>query len=1150
MSAGGLLALVGKQWSLCCVVLLFFAMTAVSKAQPYFYHLVYEGEIDVRPQEVWQTVPGAEQKGRRWGNGRSNDGSVSLFLQDGKSLGLCQQACDAIVNCEGIYYWRGASGEYKCRGLSDLGDIKLTTDAGFSYKRNTTQPDGYTATSTTSTTVSTSSTSSSETTASSTTTTATSSTTTSSFTSSSTSGTATTTTTPKKYQHVSFSERFRSEFTSAGTVSGFRFSAVNDEENFLWTEESTNEQACECKCREDEECKGLYIWFTFNPDSTSCTGLSTTLAENFGGIAPGKLTSTVSISIMKVVETKLVPPDPHLECVTTTTSTLLLSCDQVYTIQQISMTSSCRQIEAGLNVWATTGTRSFDTDTLCLCYAATVDPANDAVPECFISTVGDDDGSREPNDAALSDLLSCPSENFRILPLPEEVEKATVTVTPGDASTSDVVYNFTAELAKASPSSTLASIIKDVTFGPLPVGLSGDSSNGVITGSTSVGGTHAISVGIKDMFNRVGFISLIIKVDDCGPGRCLELQKCVDLGETFDGLSVCECDDTEPLSECFFGNASTTTAPGPREDDNAILSTEETIIVVVAVLVAIVLVVIVTALVQISKQDDDYTGKGNETFMLNEAHHFSSPDGNGEADGLELRRTDIWFGPLMSEGGLGQVFDGRLYLRDDDESQTRRVCIKQFELPEDVASSPVFASMPDNIEELAEREFLRDAGAFATFEHENVAAMLGVATIGDPCLVLFDNAGQGDLRAFLQRNKPSGTGNVGFGSISFNQRIQFAIDIASGLHYLQEKRYVHRDIAARNILVSDGLKLKISDMNMNPKPGSAISRLLLMIKNARKEDKDNDSLGSSGEENALETSLNLERFAEVDWPPSRWMAVECFGGSGFSHASDLWSYGVVLCEIFSEGEAVLKAWPHATPDDIHDSLVRGERIVKPSAMPQALYLVCWDCWTYYPEKRPSYDQIIILLERLQWDDPQATEEYWNRVVRGINPFAGKSGSETASLAAVAAKRLEESVYSGSNVGSDLDDDPLGMSFNSRASTETPRKSMIRKKSKRLNRKITDSSLGSAVGSDDGSTMLGTPTPDLSPPTHFYPGSSSDPTFQHGDNISVVSASPSRGKKKSVLRSPSSPASDTGSYISLLGRSPTNQSLLGRTPSTH
>ena len=343
----------------------------------------------------------------------------------------------------------------------------------------------------------------------------------------------------------------------------------------------------------------------------------------------------------------------------------------------------------------------------------------------------------------------------------------------------------------------------------------------------------------------------------------------------------------------------------------------------------------------------------------------------GPATLLELQRSDITFGSPVRAGAFGQLLDGRISFRDNNVTKTRRVLIKQLDLPSSLQSIPAVRSMAGNMQDLSEREFLKDAGTFFDFEHPNVAKVIGVVTVGDPCLVLFECFGHGTLKDYLKRNAPQ---ESGVDPVPTRRRLQMCIDITEGLAYLHSKRYLHRDLCSRNVLVAEGLVLKLGDFSLNPKAGTVCARLLLTA-----EHRDGvypPDLFMSGGQRA---DLDLARKETECWPPVRWLASECFSGSNFSNASDVWALAVTFYEIYTHA-----ALPFAgkSQDAIEVLVNVGMRMNKPEAMPPPIYLAAIDCWALNPTDRPPLGALSMILNRMKWADHEDVVRHWNRVVKG------------------------------------------------------------------------------------------------------------------------------------------------------------------------
>lgn len=155
-----------------------------------------------------------------------------------------------------------------------------------------------------------------------------------------------------------------------------------------------------------------------------------------------------------------------------------------------------------------------------------------------------------------------------------------------------------------------------------------------------------------------------------------------------------------------------------------------------------------------------------------------------------------------------------------------------------------------------------------------------------------------------------------------HQELQrFAIQIADGMAHLEELDITHRDLAARNILIDGQKRLKISDFGL--------SRCGVYV-----------------------TTKMKKR-------PLRWLSIEAIRRSLYSSKSDVWAFGVVMWEI-----ATLGLFPYEGTDnyDVLPFLLGGGRLKQPDTCSDKLYDVMLTCWRENPLERPSFWQLLEILQ--------------------------------------------------------------------------------------------------------------------------------------------------------------------------------------------
>ncbi|KAM7418013.1 hypothetical protein PAMA_017585 [Pampus argenteus] len=212
---------------------------------------------------------------------------------------------------------------------------------------------------------------------------------------------------------------------------------------------------------------------------------------------------------------------------------------------------------------------------------------------------------------------------------------------------------------------------------------------------------------------------------------------------------------------------------------------------------------------------------------------------------------------------------------------------------------------------MSDEDFKEEARVMMRLSHCKLVQLYGVCTQQSPMCLVFELMENGCLSDYLRASK---------GRLSPDVMLGMCLDVSEGMAYLESSNFIHRDLAARNCLVSKNNEVKVSDFGM--------TRFVL-------DDQYTSSLCS--------------KF------PVKWSAPEVIKYCKFSSKSDVWSFGVLMWEVYNEGRL---PYENRSNTEVVESLNAGLRLLKPRLAPEAVYLLMEWSWKEKPEDRPSFALLL------------------------------------------------------------------------------------------------------------------------------------------------------------------------------------------------
>ena len=330
-----------------------------------------------------------------------------------------------------------------------------------------------------------------------------------------------------------------------------------------------------------------------------------------------------------------------------------------------------------------------------------------------------------------------------------------------------------------------------------------------------------------------------------------------------------------------------------------------TLVPAIAIPVAVILLVIVIC---VCRRRNKHQRNEKQTTAQAQPLEMSAMLAKTPEHACEFPMSSIRFTREIGEGTSGKVYRAQLvgYFRGNSVTDV------------------IIRTLKSNAPPKVQNEFRREIEIKTSLKHMNVLGLLGVCVKEEPICMVFEYMLHGDLHDYLVVHSPHSDVPMANGHrhiLDHNDMMHFAVQVACGMEYLAGRNYVHQDIATRNVLVGNNLAVKISDFG-NTQPGY---------------------------------SADYYR-GNNDAPlPVRWMPPEAIVYGKFGVESDVWSFGVLMWELYSYGTQPYFGYSNLEVMQ----MVRVHQVLPcPAECPAQVYALMVDCWNETPQRRPRFTKVL------------------------------------------------------------------------------------------------------------------------------------------------------------------------------------------------
>eukprot|EP00049_Salpingoeca_infusionum_P002545 m.57919 g.57919 ORF g.57919 m.57919 type:complete len:972 (-) comp11641_c1_seq1:128-3043(-) len=282
---------------------------------------------------------------------------------------------------------------------------------------------------------------------------------------------------------------------------------------------------------------------------------------------------------------------------------------------------------------------------------------------------------------------------------------------------------------------------------------------------------------------------------------------------------------------------------------------------------------------------------------------------------LQIHRADLTAEKHIGAGEFGDVYRAIQVVRQHKGDPGRRVR-RAVKMLRGAAT------------ESDKQAFIGEAHIMLELASPHLVRMIGVAIQQKPWLCVLEFMAYGDLKTILVALKEIKI------DVNLYEQLDWAEQLASGMAFMAEKRLVHMDLAARNCMMTTNNVVKIGDFGLTQRLDDGCDYFILRKR------------------------LRL---------PLKWVAIEGMDHKIFSEASDVWSYGVLLWEIFTYG---VLPYPDIEVAKIQVEVRGGLRLSQPENCPDDVQEIMASCWLKERRKRPTFKSLEATFHEMRVAIPQ------------------------------------------------------------------------------------------------------------------------------------------------------------------------------------